>query len=86
MKIGFIGLGNMGGPMAENLVAAGHEVSGFDPVTAPDGYKQATSAADAASDADIVITMLPNGSSAGRTRRTTGVCRWQRPSPHRPSA
>ena len=30
MKIGFIGLGNMGGPMAANLVAAGHEVTGFD--------------------------------------------------------
>ena len=30
MKIGFIGLGNMGAPMAANLVAAGHEVTGFD--------------------------------------------------------
>ena len=31
MKIGFIGLGNMGGPMALNLVRAGHAVAGFDP-------------------------------------------------------
>jgi 3-hydroxyisobutyrate dehydrogenase len=30
MKIGFIGLGNMGAPMAANLVKAGHEVTGFD--------------------------------------------------------
>ncbi|MFN2307181.1 MAG: NAD(P)-binding domain-containing protein, partial [Paracoccaceae bacterium] len=31
MKIGFIGLGNMGAPMARNLLAAGHVVTGFDP-------------------------------------------------------
>ena len=38
MKIGFIGLGNMGAPMARNLVAAGHAVSGFDLVApCPDG-------------------------------------------------
>lgn len=62
MKIGFIGLGNMGGPMARNLAAAGHQVSGFDPVAADmDGIRPATSAADAAEGADVVITMLPNG-------------------------
>ena len=46
MKIGFIGLGNMGGPMAANLVAAGHEVVGFD-LTAPvpDGVAKAGTAA-----------------------------------------
>ena len=62
MKIGFIGLGNMGGPMAANLVAAGHEVTGFD--TAPvsiDGVAMAGTAAEAAADREVVITMLPNG-------------------------
>lgn len=62
MKIGFIGLGNMGGPMASNLVAAGHDVTGFDPAgTYPEGVAPARSASDAATGADVVITMLPNG-------------------------
>ena len=62
MKIGFIGLGNMGAPMAANLVAAGHTVTGFDTAApCPDGVSSAASAADAAADADVVITMLPNG-------------------------
>ncbi len=60
MKIGFIGLGNMGAPMAVNL-AKHHDVTGFDTVAKPDGISMATSAADAAKDADVVITMLPNG-------------------------
>lgn len=62
MKIGFIGLGNMGGPMAANLAAAGHQVSGFD-LTAdmPEGVTKAESASDAAQNKDAVITMLPNG-------------------------
>ncbi|MEO1949104.1 3-hydroxyisobutyrate dehydrogenase [Thioclava sp.] len=62
MKIAFIGLGNMGGPMAANLVAAGHKVIGFD-LTAPppEGVGQATTAAAAAQEAEVVITMLPNG-------------------------
>lgn len=62
MKIGFIGLGNMGAPMAANLVKAGHEVTGFDTagVTVA-GVTTAASAADAATGADVVITMLPNG-------------------------
>ena len=62
MKIGFIGLGNMGAPMAANLVAEGHEVTGFDVagVSVP-GAVQAGSAAEAASGAEVVITMLPNG-------------------------
>ena len=62
MKVGFIGLGNMGGPMARNLAAAGHEVTGFDPA-APDvkGVTPALSAAEAARGAEVVITMLPNG-------------------------
>lgn len=62
MKIGFIGLGNMGGPMAANLAKAGHEVQGFDLVApCPDGVRKADTAAGAASGADVVITMLPNG-------------------------
>ena len=62
MKIGFIGLGNMGGPMAANLAAAGHSVTGYDNAApAPDGVTMAKSAAEAATGADIVVTMLPNG-------------------------
>jgi 3-hydroxyisobutyrate dehydrogenase len=62
MKIGFIGLGNMGAPMAKNLVAAGHEVTGFDThAPMPDGVIGTISAAGAAKGAEVVITMLPNG-------------------------
>lgn len=65
MKIGFAGLGNMGAPMAVNLVNAGHEVTGFDPVgVVPKGVSAARSAQEAARDADVVITMLPNGAIA----------------------
>ena len=62
MKIGFIGLGNMGAPMAANLAKAGHDVTGFD-LTAPcpEGVKMSASAAAAASAQDVVISMLPNG-------------------------
>ena len=62
MKIGFIGLGNMGGPMAANLAREGHEVAGFD-LTAPmpEGVTRAETAPQAAKGADVVITMLPNG-------------------------
>ncbi|WP_281967413.1 3-hydroxyisobutyrate dehydrogenase [Roseovarius nanhaiticus] len=62
MKIGFIGLGNMGGPMAANLAAAGHDVAGFDPagVTA-EGVAAVDSSEAAATGADVVITMLPSG-------------------------
>ena len=62
MDIGFIGLGNMGGPMAANLAAAGHSVTGFDlTAPAPTGVTMAPSAAEAAAGRDVVITMLPNG-------------------------
>ncbi|MDR0708934.1 MAG: 2-hydroxy-3-oxopropionate reductase [Spirochaetaceae bacterium] len=66
MKIGFIGLGIMGKPMAKNLLKAGHELVVFDlnkenveNVTAA-GALAALSVADAASGASLVITMLPN--------------------------
>ena len=62
MKIGFIGLGNMGGPMAANLAKAGFSVAGFDTVDLSiEGVTKAPTAAEAATDADVVITMLPNG-------------------------
>ncbi|WP_171129290.1 MULTISPECIES: 3-hydroxyisobutyrate dehydrogenase [unclassified Ruegeria] len=62
MKIGFIGLGNMGAPMAANLAAAGHAVTGFDMAdVSVEGVAMAGTAAEAASGADVVITMLPNG-------------------------
>jgi 3-hydroxyisobutyrate dehydrogenase len=60
MKIGFIGLGNMGAPMAANL-AKSHDVTGFDTAVAPSGITMANDAAAVAIDADVVITMLPNG-------------------------
>ncbi len=65
--IAFLGLGNMGGPMAANLVAAGHTVRGFDPVPAlkkaaeAKGVKVFDTGAEAVADADVVITSLPNG-------------------------
>lgn len=62
MKIGFIGLGNMGAPMARNLATAGHDVTGFDMAdVAVEGVTIADTAANAAKGADVVITMLPNG-------------------------
>ncbi|MEO0402307.1 MAG: 3-hydroxyisobutyrate dehydrogenase [Pseudomonadota bacterium] len=62
MKIGFIGLGNMGAPMAANLADAGHDVTGFDAAgTTAKGVGTASNATRAAQDQDIVITMLPNG-------------------------
>ena len=64
--IAFVGLGNMGGPMAANLVKAGHQVRGFDVVAAllkaadANGRRaDAVRPADAGDGADIVITMLP---------------------------
>lgn len=65
--IGFIGLGNMGGPMAANLVKAGHRVTGFDLVSAAleaaeaAGVAIAASPAEAVAGAEIVVTMLPSG-------------------------
>ncbi|MGR3344790.1 MAG: 3-hydroxyisobutyrate dehydrogenase [Paracoccaceae bacterium] len=62
MKVGFIGLGNMGAPMAANLAVAGHDVIGFDLVApCPAGVGVASSAAEAAQAREVVITMLPDG-------------------------
>ena len=66
-RIGFIGLGKMGLPMAANLVAAGHEVVGYDVITAnvtaagAKGITGATSVPEAVRDADAVMLMLPAG-------------------------
>ena len=66
-RIGFVGLGNMGAPMAANLVKAGHAVTGYDLNSAAldslraAGGQTAGSAAEAARGADVVITMLPAG-------------------------
>ncbi|MEO4000008.1 3-hydroxyisobutyrate dehydrogenase [Mesorhizobium sp. CAU 1732] len=65
--IAFIGLGNMGNPMAANLVKAGHTVHGFDlmpenlKIAGENGVTVMANAAAAAKDADVVITMLPAG-------------------------
>ena len=65
--IGFIGLGNMGAPMAANLVKAGHQVIGFDIVPravealSAKGGRAAASAAEAIAASELVITMLPAG-------------------------
>ncbi|WP_170371304.1 3-hydroxyisobutyrate dehydrogenase [Ruegeria arenilitoris] len=62
MKIGFIGLGNMGAPMAANLAKAGHDVTGFDTAgVSVEGVTKAETAPDAVRGAEAVITMLPNG-------------------------
>lgn len=62
MQIGFIGLGNMGAPMAANLAKAGHQVIGFDTAgVTVEGVTQAATASEAVATADAVITMLPNG-------------------------
>ena len=73
--IAFIGLGNMGGPMAANLVKAGHKVVAFDLVEASrnqakaDGAGIADSAPSAVKGADVVVTMLPASTcSASGTR------------------
>ena len=62
MNVGFIGMGNMGKPMALNLVTAGHNVIGYDVSNENiDGIKSVRSAAEGAKDVQVVITMLPDG-------------------------
>ena len=75
-RIAFIGLGNMGGPMAANLVKAGHDVVGVDlspdmrAAAAREGVTASEDAVAAAAGADVVVTMLPAG------RHVLGV--WER--------
>ena len=67
MKIGFIGLGNMGAPMVKRLVASGHDITGYDvkesAMAALSEVKMSFSKdiLTAAREQDVVITMLPNG-------------------------
>jgi 2-hydroxy-3-oxopropionate reductase len=65
MKIGFIGLGIMGRPMAKNLIKAGHDLAVYDKFAAMDdfrplGARVCASSADAAKGSELIITMLPN--------------------------
>ncbi|MCH2555745.1 MAG: 3-hydroxyisobutyrate dehydrogenase [Alcanivorax sp.] len=69
MKIGFFGVGNMGGPMAANLAAAGHDVTAFDLVPAlrvaaeESGVHTTDTPADALTGAEVVISMLPSAAA-----------------------
>ena len=73
MKIAFIGLGNMGGGMAANLVKAGHEVNAFDlseealATAKQNGCATFTDASEAVQGVEGVVTMLPNSSSVPST-------------------
>lgn len=66
-KIAFIGLGNMGGPMAANLIKKGHQVAGFDVSEAAlnqlvaNGGQVAATAIEVARGAEVVVSMLPSG-------------------------
>ncbi len=66
-KIAFIGLGNMGGPMAANLAKAQHQVTAFDlsssavDAAVEKGARKAASAAEAVKGAEVIVTMLPAG-------------------------
>jgi 3-hydroxyisobutyrate dehydrogenase len=79
MRIGFIGLGNMGGPMAANLMKAGHKVTGFDVAAAPLealaklGGSAAASVGAAVAEAEVVITMLPAGPHVRRVYTEAGA-------------
>jgi len=65
MKIGFVGLGIMGKPMAKRLLGAGYSLAVYDKVEghgqalAAEGARQTASAVEAAGDSDLVITMVP---------------------------
>ena len=82
--VGFIGLGNMGSPMATNILKAGHELTVFDlSVTACEalvalGAKRAQSAADAAIGADYVIELgiRETTNSQSKPHRFSGLKRW----------
>jgi len=77
-KIGFIGVGNMGGPMAQNLIKDGHDLKAFDIVgqtlsrVVNAGAAQASSPADAASGVDAVVTMLPAGQHVSEVYTKSG--------------
>ena len=76
--VGFIGLGNMGGPMAANLAKAGHAVSAFDisadavERTCEAGATAAGTVAEAAAGREVVVTMLPAGAEVSEVYRGEG--------------
>ena len=76
--VGFVGLGNMGGPMAANLVKAGHKVRGYDTSSgsleqaAGTGVEACTSLAEAIEGADTIFTMLPAGKAVRTVYQGTG--------------
>lgn len=78
-KIGFIGVGNMGGPMARNLIGAGHSLKVFDlseeavNFVVQSGAARAESVQDAAKDVDAVVTMLPVGGNVRDVYLEDGV-------------
>jgi 3-hydroxyisobutyrate dehydrogenase len=78
-KIGFIGVGNMGGPMARNLLTAGHSLKVFDlseeavNFVVQSGAERATSVQDAAGGVDAVVTMLPVGGNVREVFLGDGV-------------
>jgi 3-hydroxyisobutyrate dehydrogenase len=77
-RIGFIGLGNMGGPMARNLVRAGHAVQGFDlseeamNFAVQAGVTACASVEEAAGGVDVAITMLPVGANVSEAMLVAG--------------
>ena len=79
MRIGFIGLGAMGAPMAARLVTAGHEVHGFDVRAAAvealvaQGGRAAASARDAARSAELLWLMVVNGDQAAASPKSTAT-------------
>lgn len=78
-KIGFIGVGNMGGPMARNLITAGHNLKVFDlseeavNFVVQSGAERAASIEDAARGVDFVVTMLPVGGNVREVFLNAGV-------------
>ena len=78
-RIGFIGLGNMGGPMARNLITAGHTLKVFDlsedamNFVVQSGATAAESVKDAAAGVDVVISMLPVGANVRDVFMNDGV-------------
>jgi len=84
-KVGFIGLGNMGLPMAGNLVKKGHEVKGFDIMednltkAAQAGVRKVASADEAAQDVDIIVSMVPTGKDTLALYEGTAILKSARP-------
>ena len=78
-RVGFIGVGNMGGPMARNLIKAGHAVKAFDlseeamNFAVQAGARAATSVKDAARGVEFVVTMLPVGDNVRAVFLVDGV-------------